>query len=41
MKQKDNGEYSWYPVLDEIEEMDISIMKLRSSRAKPRIEFTE
>jgi len=41
MKQDKNGEYSWYPVLDEMGEMNISIMKFLSSRGKPRIELTE
>lgn len=41
MKQKENGEYSWYAVMDEMEKMNISIMKFLSSRGKPRIELTE
>jgi hypothetical protein len=41
MKQNEAGEYNWYPVMDETEEANISIMKFLSSRAKPRIEFTE
>jgi hypothetical protein len=41
MKQKEDGEYSWHPVMDEMEKMNISIMKFLSSRGKPRIELTE
>ncbi len=41
MKQDDDGEYSWHPVLDEMEQRDISTMKFLSSKAKPRIDFTE
>jgi len=41
MKQNEDGDYSWHPVMDEMEKKDISIMKFLSSRGKPRIEFTE
>mmetsp|Transcript_19830 Transcript_19830/g.44556 ORF Transcript_19830/g.44556 Transcript_19830/m.44556 type:complete len:246 (+) Transcript_19830:269-1006(+) len=41
MKQKEDGEYSWYPVMDEMEINKVSVMKFRSSRGKPRIELTE
>jgi hypothetical protein len=41
MKQNKDGEYSWHPVLDEMDSMNINIMKFRSSRGKPRIELTE
>ena len=41
MKQKEDGEYSWHPVMDEMEKMNISIMKLLSSRGKLRSELTE
>ncbi len=41
MRQDDDGEYSWHPVIDEMEQKDVSIMKFLSSKAKPRIELTE
>mmetsp|Transcript_18108 Transcript_18108/g.41727 ORF Transcript_18108/g.41727 Transcript_18108/m.41727 type:complete len:787 (+) Transcript_18108:230-2590(+) len=41
MKQNEDGEYNWYPIIDEMEEKGISIMKFLSSRGKPRIELTE
>ena len=41
MKQNEDGDYSWHPVMDEMEKKDISIMKFLSSRGKPRIELTE
>jgi hypothetical protein len=41
MKANDAGEYTWHPVLDEMDKKGINIMKFRSSRGKPRIELTE
>lgn len=41
MKQNEAGEYSWHPVLDEMDNMNINVMKFRSSRGKPRIDLTE
>jgi hypothetical protein len=40
MKEKD-GEYHWDFVLDEMDEKGINILKFRSSRGKPRIDFME
>uniref|UniRef100_A0A7S4AJF7 Glycosyltransferase family 92 protein n=1 Tax=Pseudo-nitzschia australis TaxID=44445 RepID=A0A7S4AJF7_9STRA len=41
MKQNEDGEYSWRPVMDEMDKLNISIMKFLSSKGKPRVEFTE
>lgn len=41
MKQNKHGEYVWGPVLDEMDEKNISVMKFLSSRGKPRMEFME
>ncbi|KAG7346675.1 glycosyltransferase family 92 protein [Nitzschia inconspicua] len=41
MKADDNGEYTWHPLLDEMDKKGISIMKFRSSRGKPRMELVE
>lgn len=41
MKQKEDGEYSWHPVMDEMEKMNIFIMKFRSSTGTLRSELTE
>ncbi|VEU36348.1 unnamed protein product [Pseudo-nitzschia multistriata] len=41
MKQTEDGEYSWHPVMDEMDKLDKSVMKFLSSRGKPRIELTE
>jgi hypothetical protein len=41
MKTDDRGDYKWSPILDEMDEKGMSVMKFRSSRGKPRIELTE
>jgi hypothetical protein len=41
MRADENGDYTWRPILDEMDKKGISIMKFRSSRGKPRIEFVE
>lgn len=41
MKVDMNGDYSWGPVLDEMDKEGISIMKFRSSRGKARMELVE
>ena len=41
MKADKDGNYTWHPMLDEMDKQGISIMKFRSSRGKPRIELVE
>jgi hypothetical protein len=41
MKADERGNYTWHPVLDEMDKQGISIMKFRSSRGKPRMELVE
>jgi hypothetical protein len=41
MKTNKNGEYNWDPVLDEMDEKNIAIMKLLSSRGLPRVDLME
>jgi hypothetical protein len=41
MKANKKGEYNWKPVLDEMDENNIAIMKLLSSRGLPRVDLME
>jgi hypothetical protein len=41
MRADENGNYTWGPILDEMDKNGISIMKFRSSRGKPRVELLE
>jgi hypothetical protein len=41
MKANKKGEYNWNPVLDEMDENNIAIMKLLSSRGLPRVDLME
>jgi hypothetical protein len=41
MKADENGDYTWRPILDEMDKNGISIVKFRSSRGKPRVELLE
>jgi hypothetical protein len=41
MKVDEEGEFTWRPILEDMDQKGISIMKFRSSRGKPRIELTE
>jgi hypothetical protein len=41
MRDDNNGDYTWHPILDEMDKKGISIMKFRSSRGKPRIDLVE
>lgn len=41
MRADKNGAFTWHTILDEMDAKNISIMKFRSSRGKPRIELME
>jgi hypothetical protein len=41
MKANNEGAYSWHTVLDDMDQQNMSILQLLSSRAKPRVDLME